>query len=171
MGKGYEVSSLIWKTIVWRDCPNIILAIEVPVISETSLSFDSESYPLSVHCIPLKYPKTVCQEPSLTSAFLTQTKNAQAFDSVLWERKLGLSISFLERERWDFAVGWVGGAGLESPASSILTTPLNPKSPVFCLWPQAPHPQAKRLMILSVQLNIEIVTNPQLQSDPNDSSK
>lgn len=67
---------------------------------------------------------------------------------------------------------WIGGGTvLETPVSINKHTLLTPQSPHFVLDPQMPHPQTKRLKILAVQLKVEIVMNPQLQSDSNDSSK
>lgn len=95
----------------------------------------------------------------------------QAFDSILWEQELGLSISFLEREIVRFCSWMGGGEELAAPVCIYSHHPLNPKSSVFVFDPQIPQPQIKRLKVLFVQLKVELSMDPQLQSDPYDSSK
>lgn len=51
MGTMDGVSCLIQRATVWRDCLYIIPATQVPIIFETSFSFDSENYLLSFQCI------------------------------------------------------------------------------------------------------------------------
>lgn len=161
MGEGYNVSSLIWKAILCRDCPYIILATEVPVISETSLSFDSETYPLSFHCIPLKYPKTVCQLPSLTPAFLTPNHKCVSIWFNPMGKKVGVKHLLFGKREVRFC-SWMGRGCRTGNPSLHQYSPLHSiqKAQSFAFDRQTPHPQTKRLMILSVQLKIEIVMNP-----------
>lgn len=66
---------------------------------------------------------------------------------------------------------WVGVQNWQPQSASIATTPLNPKSSIIVFDPQIPQLQTKRLKILFVQMKVELAMDPQLQSNPYDSSK
>lgn len=66
----------------------------------------------------------------------------------------------------DLAVRWVEGAFLETRLHQYPPLYSFQKAKYFAFDPQTPHPQTKRLKILSGQLKTEILMNLQLQSDP-----